>query len=333
MAAHAHASRRRIGDTHEYYKNVAAPDIDTVLEDYAYELGIRRTLSTHTVRAYVGDASDFLHHCAASRGVELHDIPNIWATISLTDARSWLAGMDARASVARRAASLRSFTHWLFQQGITTTDVAARLKSPRPDSTLPTVLTEAQAQELLDAVRQESTDNPTDPHAARNWAALELLYSSGIRVSELVGLDVSDILDGALLRVLGKGNKERLVPYGEIAGDALAAYMNVRRAFPAPPTERALFLGDRGGRLDVRTVRKILSRWTARLALPDISPHDLRHSAATHMLNGGSDLRSVQELLGHSSLTTTQRYTHVSTDRLRAAYELAHPRAGDQKHS
>jgi integrase/recombinase XerC len=189
------------------------------------------------------------------------------------------------------------------------------------------VLTSAQARTVLDA--SSAAAQAGDPLAARDAAIVELLYATGIRVSELVGLDIDDVdRRDRLVRVLGKGNKERMAPFGGPASAAMDRWLAARRELATPTSGAAVFLGRRGGRIDVRTVRRIVHRAVSRLTNgPDIGPHGLRHSAATHLLEGGADLRLVQELLGHASLATTQIYTHVSAERLRASYEQAHPRA------
>jgi integrase/recombinase XerC len=209
--------------------------------------------------------------------------------------------------------------------------------SPRAFVRVPAVLGVEEAAVLLECARERAADG--DPGAVRDWAVVELLYASGLRVGELVALDVADVdLQERLVRTLGKGSKERVVPFGVPAARALAAWLErarpevVRRAAqaspkasPAPP--QALFLGARGGRLGSRQAREVVHRLTMLAGVRDLAPHGLRHSAATHLLAGGSDLRSVQEVLGHASLATTQRYTHVSPERLRASYTQAHPRA------
>ena len=285
-----------------------------LISQYETELRVRR-LSEHTVRAYVSEAANLLQFIGDYRDLDIYQL------------RSWLALRQSqghgRASMARHSAAARSFTAWLQKANYLDTDPGKRLKSPRPDNQLPQVLSAAQAAKLLEYLRQRASE---DDLALRDWAMIELLYASAIRVSELAGLNLEQIGPDSTLRVVGKGNKERIVPFGRPARQALMEWLAVREKFVRVPTN-AVFLGAKGKRIDPRIVRKILSQATAACALPDISPHDLRHSAATHLLAGGADLRGVQEILGHSSLATTQRYTHVNAERLRAAFGQAHPRA------
>ncbi|HEV7212541.1 MAG TPA: tyrosine recombinase XerC [Blastococcus sp.] len=292
------------------------------LAGYEEHLRAQRDLSEHTVRGYVTDAVWLLDHLARRGGGQAHDL-------DLAALRSWLAQGRARghsrATTARHAASARSFTGYLRRSGLTPEDVGLRLVSPKAHRTLPDVLAPDQARAVV-----ESSAGATEPAGLRDAVVLELLYASGIRVSELVGLDVNDVDRGRrLLRVLGKGRKERSVPYGLPAEHAVDAWLT--RGRPALATDRsgpALLLGARGGRLDAREARRIVHAAVVKApGAPDIGPHGLRHSAATHVLEGGADLRSVQELLGHASLATTQIYTHVTVERLRAVHAQAHPRA------
>ena len=292
-----------------------------VLGDFERTLRLERSLSVHTVKAYLGDVRSLLEHLTRMSGESVSDL-------DLGVLRSWLAKSRtmgaARTTLARRAASARAFTAYATARGLLTADPGPQLASPVSHRTLPAVLSQDQATDLVEGVDGDG------PLAARDRAILELLYAGGIRVGELVGLD----LDGyderrSLLRVLGKGNKERSVPIGAPAAHALETYLaQARPQLVSPRTRNALILGARGGRIDPREVRRIVHRAAQRVAgAPDIGPHGLRHSAATHLLEGGADLRSVQELLGHASLATTQIYTHVSVERLRTAFDQAHPRA------
>ncbi|UFU04158.1 tyrosine-type recombinase/integrase [Ruania suaedae] len=308
-----------------------------LLADFAVFLSAQRGHSAHTVRAYLADVESLLAALPRRSGVEpatshLSDLTQL----DLSALRGWLAEQSARgmarATLARRAAAARTFTAWAHRTGHLRIDPGLRLQAPRPDSTIPDVLAIEEAAAVLDQARATATadDGPADPVAVRDWCALELLYATGVRVSELVGLDVGDVdLRERLVRVLGKGGKERMVPFGGPAARALEAWLPVRRSWPARSgeAERALLRGRRGGRLGVRQVRDMVHRSTALAGVRDLAPHGLRHSTATHLLSGGSDLRSVQEVLGHASLTTTQRYTHVSAERLRSAFSQAHPRA------
>ncbi|SDO63762.1 tyrosine recombinase XerC [Geodermatophilus sp. DSM 45219] len=298
------------------------PVLAEALTGYEEHLRTQRDLSAHTLRAYVGDAVWLLDHLARRGGTRVDEL-------DLATLRSWLAQGRTRgagrATTARRAAAARSFTGWLRRAGLTPEDVGLRLVSPKAQRTLPDVLAPDQARTVV-----ESAAGAEEPVGLRDAVVLELLYASGVRVSELVGLDVDDVDRGRrLLRVLGKGRKERSVPYGAPAERALDAWLT--RGRPALATDRsgpALLLGLRGGRLDAREVRRTVHAAVAAApGAPDIGPHGLRHSAATHVLEGGADLRSVQELLGHASLATTQIYTHVTVERLRAVHAQAHPRA------
>ena len=301
--------------------------ISDVIENYRRELELRRGLSPHTVTAYVCEAESLLGFLHASVGVGPNE-PVDLNLLTLTDVRAWLAKSQAdgqaRSSLARHSAAIRTFSSWLYRSGYTEADAAARLKAPRADNALPNVLTQEQARQLLNHAQARAADN--DPACVRDMAALELLYGAGLRVSELCALNIESLQPNSTVRVIGKGNKERIVPYGVPATRALMRYLAVRAALAKNPT-RALFLGVRGSRLDPRSMRDVVYRVAAQAGVPEISPHDLRHSAATHLLEGGSDLRTVQEILGHESLTTTQRYTHVSAERLRQTFTQAHPRA------
>ena len=298
------------------------PSLAEALAGYEDQLRSQRDLSEHTVRGYVTDAVWLLDHLARRGGLQVHDL-------DLATLRSWLAQGrtrgHSRATTARHAASARSFTGYLRRCGLTAEDVGLRLVSPKAHRTLPGVLTSDQARALVD-----SAGGAEEPLGLRDAVVLELLYASGIRVSELVGLDIDDVDRGRrLLRVLGKGRKERSVPYGLPAEHAVAAWLTRGRpALAVTDSGPALLLGARGRRLDAREARRVVHAAVAKApGAPDVGPHGLRHSAATHVLEGGADLRSVQELLGHASLATTQIYTHVTVERLRAVHAQAHPRA------
>jgi integrase/recombinase XerC len=298
------------------------PPLAEALAGYEDQLRTQRDLSEHTVRGYVTDAVWLLDHLARRGGRQVHDL-------DLATLRSWLAQGRARghsrATTARHAASARSFTGYLRRAGLTGEDVGLRLVSPKAHRTLPGVLAPDQARAVVD-----SASGTDEPLGLRDAVVLELLYASGIRVGELVGLDIDDVDRGRrVLRVLGKGRKERSVPYGLPAEHAVSAWLTRGRpALAVPDSGPALLLGARGRRLDAREARRIVHAAVAKApGAPDIGPHGLRHSAATHVLEGGADLRSVQELLGHASLATTQIYTHVTVERLRAVHAQAHPRA------
>ena len=299
------------------------------LDDFMVYLAVERGFSIHTVRAYRTDLAGLLAF-AAGREVVAPD------GLSLDLLRDWLwvgtqAGL-ARATIARRSASARSFTAWLARTGGSAVDPAVRLRSPKPGRPLPRVINHDQMQQLLTHLELRAASQ--DPSALRELALVELLYASGLRVSELIGLDVADVdLHRLTVRVTGKGDKERVVPFGVPAQAAILGYLDRGRPTLAghsdtvPPT-RALFLGSRGQRLGVRAVYRLVAALLADVpGNGPAGPHALRHTAATHLLDGGADLRAVQELLGHASLGTTQIYTHVSAERLKQSYRTAHPRA------
>ncbi len=292
--------------------------------DFALHLHAQRGLSDHTVRAYLGDVDHLLDH-AVSHGVTRLD------EIDITLLRGWLATMAnadrSRATLARRAAAARTFFRWAVRTSRVPTDPTLRLGTARASGALPTVLAIGPVTRLLDAARARAADG--DEVSLRDWAVVETLYATGVRVGELCGADVTDVDLGRLtLRVVGKGDKERVVPFGRPAARALSAWLEVGRPrLVRDGSPAALLLGRRGGRLDQRQARTVVHSLAAEAGVDDLGPHGLRHTAATHLLDGGSDLRTVQEILGHSSLSTTQRYTHVSAERLRSAFELAHPRA------
>ncbi|MFM1965832.1 MAG: hypothetical protein RL134_1557 [Actinomycetota bacterium] len=298
-------------------------DWEEVISRFRDHLDLELGRSDHTVRAYVGDLES-LADFSRERGTDRV------GDLTLLALRAWLADQErrglSRSTLARRAASARVFTEWAVERGVLASDVAARLASPKRTHRLPAVLTADQAAAVLD-VAAESSDSPV---GLRDLAILETLYATGIRVGELVGLDVDDIdMTRRTLRVLGKGGRERMVPFGVPAERALAAWMaEGRPALASAASGAAAFLGARGGRIDPRTVRAVVHRTVGAVdGAADISPHGWRHTSATHVLEGGADLRAVQEILGHASLATTQIYTHVSVERLRKTYEQAHPRA------
>jgi integrase/recombinase XerC len=296
------------------------------LEAFVRHLRSERGRSEHTIRAYRGDVLHLLRHVGSgSAGTSLDDV-------TLRDLRGWLGEMAsagaARATLSRRAAAARTFFGWLARTGRVASDPSLRLAAPKRQTRLPSVLRQRDAGRLLDVAATAADD--ADPLHVRNRAILELLYATGIRVGELAALDVDDVDFGArVVRVLGKGGKERVVPFGIPAETALGDWLRRgRRRLALSGSGPALFLGRRGKRVDPRQVREVVHQLVKHVPdAPDIGPHGLRHSAATHVLEGGADLRMVQELLGHASLATTQIYTHVSVDRLKKSYAQAHPRA------
>lgn len=306
-------------------EDMLSEDLAGVLVRYERHLVSERDLTPHTVRAYVGDVHSLLVHLAALGHDDL-------ATVDLRSLRSWLAGQQtrgrARTTMSRRATAARVFTAWAHRQGLVETDPGALLGSPRAHRTLPASLRPDETRALLEVAGRAADDG--SPAGLRDAAVLELLYATGIRVGELCGLDVDDLDEQRrVVRVFGKGRKERAVPFGVPAHRAVRRWTTTGRpALAVPGSGAALFLGVRGARLDQRAARTLVHRRLADVpGAPDLGPHGLRHTAATHLLEGGADLRSVQEMLGHASLATTQLYTHVTTDRLRQAYRQAHPRA------
>ncbi|MFC7402636.1 tyrosine recombinase XerC [Citricoccus sp. GCM10030269] len=330
------------------------------VEGFAEHLAHERNRSPQTVRAYVSDLEGLIRDVAQHEHLQPHGgaWPDVLSGLDLADLRGWLGRLSAagrsRSTLARKAASVRVFMAWAVREGHVSADPSLRLSSPKRTGSLPEALSADQAQRLLTSIgtRADSPSEHTDVApsekkseertrtravALRNAAILELLYATGLRVSELSGLDRTDVdYERRTLRVTGKGNKQRTVPFGGPAASALDRWLDQgRRHLAAAGTtgdgtaaERALFVGVRGGRMGVRQIRDVVNKALAELG--DTSargPHVLRHTAATHLLDGGADLRSVQELLGHSSLQTTQLYTHISIERLRDGYRQAHPRA------
>jgi integrase/recombinase XerC len=297
--------------------------LERAVSDFAVYLSAERGFSPHTVRSYSADLAD-LERFTTTRGIETTD------GLDLEVLRDWLwdgskAGL-AKSTLARRSAAVRSFSSWLARTGAAPTDAGSRLRAPKADHHLPRVLTRGQIDGLLVGLTDRAAGG--DAIATRDLAIVELLYASALRVSEIVGLDLGDIDLGRLtVRVTGKGAKERVVPFGAPAGRAIVDYERHRHELTTEPTA-AVFLGARGKRIGTRTVYELIAGLLAELpGSGPAGPHTLRHTAATHLLDGGADLRSVQELLGHASLGTTQLYTHVSAERLKEAYRTAHPRA------
>jgi integrase/recombinase XerC len=299
------------------------PALRKALERFAGYLRRTRGAPTNTVRSYVADIASFLEYLQR-RDEETLD------GVTIEVLRAWLAWLHGKgaapASLARRVASIRIFTSWAHAEGLLAIDAGLRLATPKAPRALPTVLARGQTRRLIDSV-----NGPT-PVELRDRVILELLYAAGVRVAELCGLDLTDIhADTRVLRVFGKGSKERSVPYGAPAQKALDRYLAHGRDHLVDPDalpQSALLLGVKGGRMGPTSVRRVVhARAVAILEEDDVSPHSLRHTAATHMVAGGADLRAVQELLGHESLASTQIYTHVAPERLLAVYHQAHPRA------
>jgi integrase/recombinase XerC len=302
------------------------PQFDALLESYLRHLRSQRNLAAHTVRAYRTDLLNLFTHLDRL-GIESLD------HVELRALRSWLAKQhtlgQARATLQRRAAAARVFFAWAHETGRVSKDPAANLRSPKTNRTLPPTLDRAAASQMLDDAIATARETG-GPVAARDVAVLEVLYSTGIRVSELCGLDLNDLdRERRVVRVFGKGSKERTVPIGAPALRAVEFWLTkARPQLITGESRAALFIGERGKRIDPRVVRRIVHRSLQMTeGAPDLGPHGLRHAMATHLLEGGADLRSVQEMLGHASLATTQIYTHVTNERLRSAFEQAHPRA------
>jgi integrase/recombinase XerC len=299
---------------------------EKLIAAFTRHLEVERALSVHTIRAYLGDLESLVTHLEA---IGVSDI----SQLELVHLRSWLANQQvkggARTTLSRRAVSVRLFVKWAVKSKYLAKDVAATLATPKGHRTLPEVLDVADAKVAMDSLATRAAEEET-PISLRDVAMVELLYATGARVAELCGLDLSDIdYDRQTIRVLGKGNKERSIPLGNPAMKALNVWLKEGRdSIKNSLSGNAVFLGARGKRIDQRTVRTVV--YNALQAIEGIErmgPHALRHSAATHLLEGGADLRTVQEILGHASLATTQIYTHVSTERLQKAFKQAHPRA------
>jgi integrase/recombinase XerC len=310
--------------TRDDERAAAAEGLTAPVAAYARHLELERNLSAHSVRAYVGDLNDLVGHLHALRIERLPDV-------DIRSLRSWLAKQHtlgrSRSTIARRSTAARTFFGWAQTTGLVRVNPAAALTQPRTTRRLPEIVKQRDIADLLTEAARVVDDSTI---GLRDVAMLELLYATGIRVGELTALDVVDIdRSRRVVRVLGKGRKERTVPYGVPAERALDRWITSGRPqLEGPRSGPALFLGARGARIDPRTVRRVVhARLAAVPGATGVGPHGLRHTAATHLLEGGADLRSVQELLGHASLATTQIYTHVSSDRLRQVYEQAHPRA------
>jgi integrase/recombinase XerC len=300
------------------------------LKAFLKYLALNRSVSPHTVRAYDSDLSQFLAHAAAGARVKPRDLPP--SALDRSAIRSFLSTVNARgqsrATAARKLAAIRTFLKYLRREDAISSDPGSLVRTPKREVRMPAHLSEEEMVRLLDA-----PDN-SEPLGRRDKAIVELFYASGLRLSELAGLDIDDVnLSRKMARVLGKGGKERLVPFNNTTAAALRAYVKDRDRLVGqligrrPAKDEALFVNYRGGRLTVRSIDRLVRRYAAAGARPGVSPHALRHSFATHLVQRGADLRAIQELLGHSRLSTTQRYTHVDAAQLLEVYRKTHPRA------
>ena len=292
--------------------------MNNAIEAFTSYLNRERSLSDNTIRAYIGDLESFASHLKALGVDDLN-------TLNISHLRSWLANQQSkgasRTTLSRRATSIKLFTKWAHKNGLLPNDVGANLATPKAHRVLPEIL-DVKSADLAMQSLETFAEESGELTAIRNLAMVEMLYASGSRVSELCGLNLKDIdYERSTIRVIGKGSKERVIPIGRPAIAALEKWLAVRPQLANDKSGDALFLGARGKRIDQRQVREVVYKTI------ELGPHALRHSAATHLLEGGADLRTVQEILGHASLSTTQIYTHVSAERLHSAFKQAHPRA------
>lgn len=289
------------------------------LEDFIRGLAARG-IAANTQKAYRTDLVDLLQFLETKN-----------SNLDLNALRDWLwllADSGAtKSTLARKSSAARAFTEFLHERGVIDADPGLKLRSPKLDRNLPKVVSEKSIDEVLTRLKNLATGD--DPSAIRDWCAVELLYATGMRVSELAGLDVADFdFSRKLVRVTGKGNKQRMLPYGSAAAESLDRWLRIgRKKFDIAKSGDALLINSRGSRVGVRQLYSVVAEQLADTPTGKAGPHALRHSAATHLLDHGADLRAVQEILGHASLGTTQIYTHVSVDRLRKSFEQAHPRA------
>ena len=293
-------------------------ELSEVQERFNSYLNQDRALSENTIRAYLGDLESFINHLSAMGMTDFR-------TLNISHLRSWLANQQSKGSsrttLSRRATSIKLFTKWANKEGLIPSDVGANLATPKTHRTLPEIL-DVKSADLAMQSLETFAEETGELTAIRNLAMVEMLYATGARVSELCGLNLRDVdYERSTIRVIGKSNKERVIPFGRPAMEALEKWLSVRPQLVNDKSGDAIFLGARGKRIDQRQVREVVYKTI------ELGPHALRHSAATHLLEGGADLRTVQEILGHASLSTTQTYTHVSAERLHSAFKQAHPRA------
>lgn len=297
--------------------------MEKLIQNFRDYLGSERNYSKHTVKAYTTDLGEFSRVIKEKKLALAKDGSVDFGRLNETSVRayiSWLYTRNSRTSISRKLASVRTFFEFLVRKGMVKSNLAKLVPTPRGEKRLPTFLTVDEVVKLL------STE-AGDEHSTRDIALLELLYSSGLRVSELVGIDLNDIdLKNLTVKVMGKGGKERIVPVGSKAAEALNKYL--RERLDMNPSGDHLFVNTRGDRLNVRSVDRVIRKYATLAGIPkNVSPHVLRHTFATHLLGGGADLRAIQEMLGHKSLSTTQRYTHTSIEKLMEIYDKTHPRA------
>lgn len=314
-------------DMHDESLMSLSAEVADCIDAYRDYIAVNKGLSEHTTRAYITDISQAMHIMHV-RGIDTVD------GVTRDELRSWMAHEMHRGisktSLARKVVALRGFFTYAHTHGMAQSNPAANLATPKRESRLPEVLNKNQAQSIVETQTIHEKEEGNTPVALRDNAIMELLYATGIRVAELVDLNIDDLnFDQHTVKVTGKGNKQRVVPFGIPAQHALHAWIGEGRSklVSEKTPHDALFVGTRGGRMNQRQVRSLVHERAQAAGVPDIAPHALRHTAATHLLNGGADLREVQELLGHSSLTTTQRYTHVSLEQLKQKYAQAFPRA------
>lgn len=297
--------------------------MEQLIQNFRDYLGSERNYSKHTVKAYIRDIGEFsrvIKDKKLAPGEDGSIDPGKLDETSVRAYISWLYTRNSRTSISRKLASVRTFFEFLVRKGVVKSNLAKLVPTPRGEKRLPTFLTVDEVVKLL-------TAEVSDEYSTRDRALLELMYSSGLRVSELVGIDLNDIdLKNLTVKVLGKGGKERIVPVGSKAAEALDKYL--RERLDMNPKGDHLFVNTRGGRLNVRSVDRVIRKYATLAGIPkNVSPHVLRHTFATHLLGGGADLRAIQEMLGHKSLSTTQRYTHTSIEKLMEIYDKTHPRA------
>src|SRR5690625_4524377 len=316
--------------------NISTQDAE-LIEEYCHHLAHEMNRSEHTIRSYRSDLTGLASDLQSAPS-QANEHNSIFRKLILDDLRNWLAQLTrhgmSRTTLARKSTSVRQFMAWLVRQGIREDDPAARLVAPKKASHLPDTLSQGQMRQALEGLQAQVSSEggaSAEPMALRNLAMVEMLYSTGIRVAELEGLDIDDIdFTRSMIKVTGKGNKQRVVPLTDPAVKSLQNWLTQGRAAVLTDKHRtsAVFLGARGRRIGARQIREVVNKVLQTLGSTSASGvHVLRHTAATHLLDGGADLRTVQELLGHESLQTTQLYTHVSIDRLRQGYQQAHPRA------